>query len=92
FTPSIPTFASIDVKAAKTADNSANNNHISFPPLMRPVLWPSVGQNSLSCFFSITQFGNFPHCADELKHFLQLFPHFMPLYSLSYFFILFIKG
>ena len=28
FTPSIPIFASIDVKAAKTADSRANTNHI----------------------------------------------------------------
>ena len=30
FTPSIPTFARMEVSAAKTADNTANNNHILF--------------------------------------------------------------
>lgn len=29
---SIPTFANIDVSAAKTADPSANQNHITIPP------------------------------------------------------------
>jgi hypothetical protein len=33
-TPSIPTFASIDVSAAKTADPSANPNHIRIPPFI----------------------------------------------------------
>jgi hypothetical protein len=31
-TPSIPTFASIDVSAAKIADPSANRIHIVMPP------------------------------------------------------------
>jgi len=31
-TPSIPTFASIDVSAAKNAEPSANQNHIAIPP------------------------------------------------------------
>jgi hypothetical protein len=34
FTPSIPTFASIDVSAAKTADRTANNIHIASPPFV----------------------------------------------------------
>jgi hypothetical protein len=32
-TPSIPTFASIEVAAANIADNNANANHILFSPL-----------------------------------------------------------
>ena len=31
FTPSIPIFAKIEVKAAKIADNIANKNHIVSP-------------------------------------------------------------
>lgn len=33
-TPSIPTFAKIDVRAANTADNIANVNHITSPPFL----------------------------------------------------------
>lgn len=32
FTPSMPIFARIDVRAANTDDNIANNSHISVPP------------------------------------------------------------
>ena len=31
-TPSIPIFANMDVSAAKTAEASANKNHITIPP------------------------------------------------------------
>ena len=39
-TPVIPTFASMDVSAANTADSKANTNHILYPLLGPPLSAP----------------------------------------------------
>ena len=47
-TPSIPTFARMDVSAAKTAEPIANNSHILLPPFLLNLLLPSLLCNDMS--------------------------------------------
>jgi hypothetical protein len=57
FTPFIPTFASIEVSAAKIEDNNANNNHMEKPPCYNniasffPTITPTIQQQTLRTMY-----------------------------------------